>query len=137
MSHLSRYLEQHERIQGLSLRDLANETGLGVETVRRALRGIGTPNRGAIEAFAKLLGVPFERLNELAESDRLGPFEAPEEWNLLDRDERIALYTVGQQLLVSSGKIQQVTGFEDTDDAPTGPPGARPKVPGRRRRSSY
>lgn len=138
MSHLSRFLAQHPTVLEHSLRGLADKLSLNPETLRRALQGIGVPDDSTLRVIAAgLPGVKFERLRELAERDRLGPFRAPEEFDLLDHDERSTVLHVGRQLLASAGKLQQVGDVAGGDDAPELAADARPKGPGRRRRSSY
>lgn len=117
MTAIGDYLRDHPRVQGLSLREVANIVGVGHETVRAIFKGLRVPDDPALVKFANALPGDLTRMRTLAEADRLGEFQLPPEASRLDRAERHAVITVVNQLLVSANKTGHVPAGDTPVDA--------------------
>jgi hypothetical protein len=109
LSKLGEYVKAHTIDKDMSIRKVAAEAGLGMETVRALLTGTRkTTSDATLEALAKAFpALNLGRMRELAgrSADDPRPFEVPREWDLLTEEERRVLKAVGRQILRSSGRL--------------------------------
>lgn len=117
MSTLSEYVSGLSVDKGMSLRQLADLTGISVEAARRLTKGhAGTSDATLERVAAKLPGADLRKMRELAgTSQKKKPFVVPREFDELTYAERRVVIGVGRQILMSSGRIDQA--FDDAADA--------------------
>lgn len=94
-----------------SLRDLASALDVAPQTATRLVHGEQT-SRETIEAAAKLLGVPAEKIHELRNEAPLPPFRLPPEADQLGPRQRTAIVAVVKAML-------EMTDATPTSEAPT------------------
>lgn len=72
---------------------LARAAGLGVETVRKAVLGIGVPQERTLRLIAGALGVHLDTIDRMVgrARDVHAPYEPPDVANLLTDQERVAV----------------------------------------------
>lgn len=121
VSALSEYVSALSVDKGMSLRQLAELTGVSVEAARRLVKGHGGTSDATLERVAaKLPGADLRRMRELAgTASATKPFEAPREFDQLTYAERRVVIGVGRQILISSGRLDQEfdeTGAFDAED---------------------
>lgn len=106
MSYLAEYLQEQERLKGLSWREVGTLFGVSHETARQVVQGLRVPDDDTLQRIAaKLPGVSLGKLRRFAELDRSGPFQLPKDADMLDSDERATVLRNVYQLLLSSGKV--------------------------------
>lgn len=105
-----------------SISALARAAGPTVETVRRMVHGIGEPQPGNVQAVARALGVPAERVAGWVydAQHRLHDYEPPGEAALLDDDEREAVNRI-IRLMVRGRRPSTSTEGRQEDAAPIAP----------------
>jgi transcriptional regulator with XRE-family HTH domain len=59
---LGELLKRHRQKEKLSLRAVADATGVSASTLSRVENGVGTPDSPTLARLAQFLGVPLERL---------------------------------------------------------------------------
>ncbi len=62
INELGRAMQRRRQQQGVSLRDLARETGISASTLSRIENGAGKPDADNIARLARWLEVPLERV---------------------------------------------------------------------------
>lgn len=117
MSALSEYVSSLSIDKGMSIRRLAEISGVSVEAARRLVKGIGSSSDSTLEQVANALPeANLGRMRELAgrAAQETQPFEAPREWDLLTPEERRVVIAVGRQILKSSGRLD--VEYDASDD---------------------
>lgn len=104
MGHLSEYLNEHPRLEGMSFRAFGRLIGVSPDSARQIMLGLRPQEDETLLKISAALGADITRLRQLAERDRLGPFEPPPWYDLLNKDERTALNTTAWQFLRSGGR---------------------------------
>jgi transcriptional regulator with XRE-family HTH domain len=120
VSALSEYVSGLSIDKGMSIRGLADLTGISTMAASRLVKGIGKPTDETLERVAtKLPGASLRRMRELADRSDVKPFEVPREFDQLTYAERRTVIQVGRQILASSGRLDQ--GFDsDVDEQENG-----------------
>jgi len=72
-SELGRTVHRCREERGLSLRDLARETGISASTLSRIENGAGKPDADNIARLARWLEVPLERIMTVRRRDETDP----------------------------------------------------------------
>ncbi len=66
LTELSASIQRKRTAEGLSLRQVARQVGLGASTLWRLERGRGVPDSATLARLAEWLSVPLERLVDVA-----------------------------------------------------------------------
>ena len=62
VAELGELVKRQRQRLGVSLREVANTTGVSASTLSRVENGVGTPDSATLARLAQWLGVPLERL---------------------------------------------------------------------------
>lgn len=90
----------------MTLREVAEKSGgvLSFQTVHAVEQGRTNVGTDKLDALADVLGLSRREVRAAAEREpNLGPFELPEQADLLDREERAAVLAVVRSLLRAKG----------------------------------
>lgn len=115
-----------QRIE-FTFRDLdRNVPGVALNTIRRALLGIGTPSRRVASAIAGALGISEEEFNatraKVTGDTPTAPFTLPTSADLLNQRERDAVLSVVHALLDARDRHAD-------QPTPASPPATPPRAP--------